>query len=585
MDNKLLQPGTMLRGGTYRVERPLSSGGFGNTYVVTNVSFDETFAMKEFYMKDINMRDGNSVTVSIPGNKMTFDTQRNKFMKEAKRLRKLTNNHIVGVHDLFEENGTTYYIMDFIDGESLSARMKRTGQPLSEAETMDVLHQVLDALEVVHQQGIWHLDLKPANIMMNKEGKALLIDFGASKQMRADEGLTSTSGLCYTPGYAPIEQMEQNLDRFGPWTDIYSLGATLYNLLTRNALPTPMELLEEGEGVLKFPPTVSPKMRQLVFQMMQPSRLKRPQSIAEVRRLLKGEKPAVGEETIVNTPKPADEETRIISTPKQEAPKPPTPKPVSPAKPTPPPAAFTPPPASKTPLWPFIAVGAVVLLLLGVGGVFLGSKLLKGGDNSDIVAVADSVAAPDSVVADQSLTAQAMPEPAEQTTPSAPVKETPEATPAPTKTEKPVAQETPPANNIRQTEAAVTQTQQTTQTTQTTQNTAKKEEASADNTVHDVAEQMPSYPGGLSALMSFLSKSIKYPLVAEENGIQGRVMVAFVVEKDGSISNVKVTRSVDPSLDKEALRVVKSMPRWTPGRIDGKPVRVKYTVPVTFRLS
>jgi len=96
---------------------------------------------------------------------------------------------------------------------------------------------------------------------------------------------------------------------------------------------------------------------------------------------------------------------------------------------------------------------------------------------------------------------------------------------------------------------------------------------------------MPSYPGGQSALMSFLSKSIKYPLVAEENGIQGRVMVAFVVEKDGSISNVKVTRSVDPSLDKEALRVVKSMPRWTPGRIDGKPVRVKYTVPVTFRLS
>ena len=256
MENRLLQPGTMLRGGTYRVERQLSSGGFGNTYVVTNVNFEETFAMKEFYMKDINMRSGNTVTVSIPDNKSTFDTQRNKFMKEAKRLRKLTNNHIVGVHDLFEENGTTYYIMDFIDGESLSARLKRTGQPLSEAETLDVLQQVLDALDAVHQQGIWHLDLKPANIMMNKEGKALLIDFGASKQMRADDGMTSTSGLCYTPGYAPIEQMEQNLDRFGPWTDIYSLGATVYHLLTRNSLPSPMELLEEGEGALQFPPTV-----------------------------------------------------------------------------------------------------------------------------------------------------------------------------------------------------------------------------------------------------------------------------------------------------------------------------------------
>ena len=586
MDNKLLQPGTMLRGGTYRVERPLSSGGFGNTYVVTNVSFDETFAMKEFYMKDINMRDGNSVTVSIPGNKTTFDTQRNKFLKEAKRLRKLTNNHIVGVHDLFEENGTTYYIMDFIDGESLSARMKRTGQPLSEAETMDVLNQVLEALDVVHQQGIWHLDLKPANIMINKEGKALLIDFGASKQMRADEGLTSTSGLCYTPGYAPIEQMEQNLDRFGPWTDIYSLGATLYNLLTRNALPSPMELLEEGESALQFPPTVSPKMRQLVYRMMQPSRLKRPQSIAEVRQLLKGEKPAVSEETVVGTPKPAEEETRVISTPKPATAKPATakaaaPKPVAPKPPStfnPPPSSKTPPPSTKTPIWPFIAIGAVVLLLLGVGGVFLGTKLLKSSDNRE-VAVVDSIAAADSVVTDQSLTAQAMPEPAEQTTPSAPVRETPETAPAPVKPEKPMTQETPPASNTRQTEAPVTQTQQT------TQNTATKEEVSADNTVHDVVEQMPSFPGGQAAMMNYLSKSIKYPVVAEENGIQGRVIVSFVVEKDGSISGAKVVKSVDPSLDKEALRLVRSMPRWTPGRQDGKPVRVKYNVPITFRLS
>lgn len=582
-----MQPGTMLRGGTYRVERSLSSGGFGNTYVVTNVNFEETFAMKEFYMKDINMRSGNTVTVSIPDNKSTFDTQRNKFMKEAKRLRKLTNAHIVGVHDLFEENGTTYYIMDFIDGESLSARMKRTGQPLSEAETLDVLQQVLDALDAVHQQGIWHLDLKPANIMMNKEGKALLIDFGASKQMRADDGMTSTSGLCYTPGYAPIEQMEQNLDRFGPWTDIYSLGATVYHLLTRNSLPSPMELLEEGESALQFPPTVSPKMQQLVYRMMQPNRLKRPQSIAEVRQLLKGEKPAASEETVVGAPKPVEEETRVISAPKPAAPKPPTPNTAAP-KPTSsvqssahqrPASAYEQPPKRSTPVWPFIAVGAVVLLLLlGAGGIFLGSKLLKGGDNDEVVAVVDSVAA-DSVVADQSLTAQAMPEPAEQTTPSAPVRETPETTPAPAKPEKPVAQETPPSNNSRQTEATVSQTQQTTQTT------VAKEEVSADNTVHDAAEQMPSFPGGQSAMMSYLSKSIKYPLVAEENGIQGRVIVSFVVEKDGSISSVKVTHGVDPSLDKEAVRVVKSMPRWTPGRIDGKPVRVKYTVPVAFRLS
>ena len=103
--------------------------------------------------------------------------------------------------------------------------------------------------------------------------------------------------------------------------------------------------------------------------------------------------------------------------------------------------------------------------------------------------------------------------------------------------------------------------------------------------VFDVVEQMPQFPGGPNALFEYLSKNIKYPVVAEENGIQGRVIVTFVVERDGSITDVKVAKSVDPSLDKEAMRVVKSMPHWIPGKQNGSAVRVKYTVPVTFRLQ
>ena len=103
--------------------------------------------------------------------------------------------------------------------------------------------------------------------------------------------------------------------------------------------------------------------------------------------------------------------------------------------------------------------------------------------------------------------------------------------------------------------------------------------------VFDVVEQMPSFPGGPSALMQYLSSNIKYPVVAEENGVQGRVVCTFVVEKDGSITDVSVVKSVDPSLDKEAVRVVKSMPKWIPGKQNGSAVRVKYTVPVTFRLQ
>ena len=103
--------------------------------------------------------------------------------------------------------------------------------------------------------------------------------------------------------------------------------------------------------------------------------------------------------------------------------------------------------------------------------------------------------------------------------------------------------------------------------------------------VFDVVEQMPSFPGGPSALMQYLSSNIKYPVVAEENGVQGRVVCTFVVEKDGSITDVRVIKSVDPSLDKEAMRVVKGMPKWIPGKQNGSAVRVKYTVPVTFRLQ
>ena len=105
------------------------------------------------------------------------------------------------------------------------------------------------------------------------------------------------------------------------------------------------------------------------------------------------------------------------------------------------------------------------------------------------------------------------------------------------------------------------------------------------NKVFDVVEEMPSFPGGQGALMSFLNSNIKYPVVAQENGVQGRVIVGFVVERDGSITDVKVMRSVDPSLDREAQRVVKAMPRWKPGKQNGSAVRVKYTVPVVFRLQ
>ena len=113
----------------------------------------------------------------------------------------------------------------------------------------------------------------------------------------------------------------------------------------------------------------------------------------------------------------------------------------------------------------------------------------------------------------------------------------------------------------------------------------EEEEEESAKQIFTVVEEMPEFPGGQGALLQYLSKSIKYPVIAQENGIQGRVSCSFVVEKDGSVTDVQVLRGVDPSLDKEAIRVITAMPKWKPGKQRGKPVRVKYTVPVTFRLQ
>ena len=323
MNENMLPVGTLLRGGDLRVERQLGAGGFGNTYVVRNTVFDERFAMKEFFMKGINMRYGQKVTVSVPDNHASFDGQREKFKKEALRLRRLKSPHIVEVHDLFEENGTVYYVMDYIDGQSLADMLKQQRKPLTETEVRRILPQVLEALDAVHQQHIWHLDIKPGNIMVDRQGTAYLIDFGASKQMRGSDGVSqaTSSALCYTPGYAPMEQVEQAMDKFGPWTDFYALGATLFTLLTNQQPPSLTGINEDG--AFAYPQPVSQQMQALIKWMMSLSRNKRPQSVAQIRQFLGQQKEAKPEKTnsadTVLHPATADDSPETILTPQTES--------------------------------------------------------------------------------------------------------------------------------------------------------------------------------------------------------------------------------------------------------------------------
>lgn len=289
-NQNMLQVGTILHG-TYKIESYLSSGGFGNTYLAKNIEFDETYAIKEFFVKGVCQRDGNSTTISVSNaeNTNSFEQQREKFKKEARRLRSLSNPHIVKVYDLFEENGTAYYVMDYVDGESLSSRLKRTKTPLSETAVRNYLFQIIDGLEAIHNAGMLHLDIKPANIMVDNHYVVKLIDFGASKQQSMVGGATMSTGISYTNGYAPSEQMAQSYDKFGPWTDFYALGATMYKLLTNQDPPSVSDLSEDEteDKHLALPmPNVSEKMKKLVVWMMQVNRLKRPKNVGEIRGFL-----------------------------------------------------------------------------------------------------------------------------------------------------------------------------------------------------------------------------------------------------------------------------------------------------------
>ena len=287
-----LPVGTMLYHGRYRVERFLAAGGFGNTYLARDVQFDEQVAIKEFFLASMCGRgDGsNDVVISLVTKQKEFEAHREKMRKEAKRLRALQHPNIVKVRDLFDENGTTYYVMDFIPGQSLRSKLKQQHRPFAEAEVMQkVLPQLLDALETVHAEGIWHLDLNPANMMVDDQGKVVLIDFGASKQFHSVEGqsLSTSSVVAYTQGYAPAEQLNGKLEKFGPWTDLYALGGTLYNLLTNQNPPDYSEIIDNANLFEKHMPSVSAPTIQLIKWLMSQGINHRPKSVAEVRGFLR----------------------------------------------------------------------------------------------------------------------------------------------------------------------------------------------------------------------------------------------------------------------------------------------------------
>jgi len=274
-----LKPGTKLQGGKYEIVRTLGQGGFGITYLAVHTLFERKVAIKEFFMKDCCNRDMETSQVSVPsvGSKELVDKFKKKFVKEAKTIVELDHPNIVRVTDIFEENGTAYYVMENLTGGSLADKVKKEG-PLSEAQAEKYIRQVADALAYVHDRNMVHLDVKPSNILLNAKGDAVLIDFGISKHYDKAGEQTSSTPVGISKGYAPLEQgRDGDVGQFKPSTDIYALGATLYYLLSGQVPPEASIVLENG---LKKPDGVSDKFWNIIIQAMQPKRQSRPQSIS-----------------------------------------------------------------------------------------------------------------------------------------------------------------------------------------------------------------------------------------------------------------------------------------------------------------
>lgn len=565
--------GTILHGEAYdyKIMDVLGQGTFGITYkakvemkgALGRLDSNMYVAVKEFFMKEVNGRENSSVTSGSTSNGGLFYYYRDKFEREARNLSTLSHPNIVKVLEAFHANGTTYYSMEYIDGISLDKKIAQSPQgrmPLTEA--IETLKQIGAAIAFMHSRNMLHLDVKPGNVMMRKDGTAVLIDFGLSKQYTSDgEPESSTKVGAGTPGYAPIEQASYHEGKgFPTMMDVYALGGTLFKMLTGQRPPEASEILNEG-----FP---TDSLRQLfipdnivnsISKAMAPLKKDRWQTVDEfVKHLDEHGEHTIYEDTSSESARSESTtfDDRKFSHKLQ--------------------GDFEDDDEDQTESWftrnKVVCTVAALFIALVVGLYVTNSRTDK---EPQTAATEQPTQLADSIAASQ--------EEAGETT---------DGKVADNNETRSDGKPTNGNNNDGHTSPSQASSRPN-KTTQNGQNAPKpvrseplnKPQPVNSTRVYDVVEQMPSFPGGISGLRTYLNQNIRYPAEAQENCVQGRVVVSFVVEKDGHISDVTVLRSVDPSLDKEAVRVIRNMPRWTPGKQGGEPVRVRYNVPVSFRLN
>lgn len=309
----------------YTITGTLGFGGFGITYSALDTNLDKIVAIKEYLPGELAARvDGSTVSAKSEQDKESFDWGLDAFLNEAKTVAKFDHPNIVRIHRFFKQNGTGYIVMEFIEGRTLSSVLKEQGA-LDESEIRVWLWPVMDGLKIVHKAGYLHRDIKPQNIMMRKDGRPCLLDFGAARM--AMGGMTRSLTAIMTPGFAPLEQYETKGNQ-GPWTDIYALGAVMYGCIAGHK---PKDALDRiRNDALETPESGSKRtysqglLRGITIALsMQES--DRPQNIDALLKILD----APEESTLIMTETP-EAQSSVVATmrkPKKPEPTPPRPSP------------------------------------------------------------------------------------------------------------------------------------------------------------------------------------------------------------------------------------------------------------------
>lgn len=322
-----LSSGTLLQHETYRIEKVLGQGGFGITYLATDLNLQRKVAIKEFFPKDFCDRDEATSHVTL-GTKNTAEfvnRLKSKFLKEARNIAKFDHPNIIRIYAAFEENNTAYYVMEYIEGESLSSMVKKSG-PLPEKRALGYIAKVGEALEYVHARKINHLDIKPANIMVRmSDDTPILIDFGLSKQYDSDGNQTSTMPPGFSHGFAPLEQYnEGGVKDFTPQTDIYSLAASLYYVLSG---VVPIQATRRNDEELTFPNSIPQKMVAAISKAMSPGRKGRHSEVREFIKDIESAENVVDDTEIIRQLEEKGHKAQYDSKPSISQPIEPTPTP------------------------------------------------------------------------------------------------------------------------------------------------------------------------------------------------------------------------------------------------------------------